>query len=201
MQNTPVLEALFPAIRSGVIASALLEPDRWWFMTELANHLGTSPSSLQRELESLVASGVLLRRQDGRRTYFKANSESPVFTDLRGLVEKTAGILPSLKVALEPFGKQIEFAIVYGSIARRTEHTGSDVDLLIVGRVRQIDLVPVLRKLEDRFQRQVNVTLFSGSEFRRRLAEGDHFLTSVLKDKTVPLIGSIDELAETASDK
>ena len=69
-------------------------------MTELARHLEVTPSSLQRELASLVASGFLLRRQDGRRIYFKANSESPVFPELRGLDEMMGGIVPSFKLQL-----------------------------------------------------------------------------------------------------
>ena len=70
-------------------------------MTELARHLEVTSSSLQRELESLVTSGFLLRRQYGRRVYFKANTESPLFPELRGLVEKTAGIIPELKATIE----------------------------------------------------------------------------------------------------
>ena len=86
MRNVGTLDALFPSARGGVLTATMLEPERWWFMTELAKHLGTVPSSLQRELESMVAAGLLLRRQDGRRAYFKANVESPVFNDLRGLL-------------------------------------------------------------------------------------------------------------------
>jgi predicted nucleotidyltransferase len=173
----------------------------WWLrrLTELARHLEVTPSSLQRELESLVASGFLLRRQDGRRIYFKANTESPVFPELRGLVEKSAGIIPELKAAIEKFGRQIELALLYGSIARGEEHAGSDIDLMLVGTLQQIDLLPVLRKLENRFRREINVTLFSPEEFRRKLASGDHFLSSVMEAKTIPLKGSLNELEETAS--
>jgi DNA-binding transcriptional ArsR family regulator len=97
MRTNGTLAALFPKVRAGVLSSTLLQPDRWWFMTELARDLEVTPSSLQRELESLVAAGFLLRRQDGRRIYFKANSESPLFPELRGLVEKTAGTISELK--------------------------------------------------------------------------------------------------------
>jgi DNA-binding transcriptional ArsR family regulator len=93
------LAALFPTVRADVLSATLLQPDHWRFMTELARHLEVTPSSLQRELASLVASGFLLRRQDGRRIYFKANTESPVFPELRGLVEKTVGIVPELNAA------------------------------------------------------------------------------------------------------
>jgi DNA-binding transcriptional ArsR family regulator len=111
MRNSATLDALFPTVRAGVLSATLLQPDHWWFMTELARHLEVTPSSLQRELESLVTSGFLLRRQDGRRIYFKANTESPLFPELRGLIEKTAGIIPELRAAIEKFGGRIELAL------------------------------------------------------------------------------------------
>jgi predicted nucleotidyltransferase len=199
MRTSGTLDALFPAVRSGVLSATLLQPDHWWFMTELARHLEVTPSSLQRELESLVASGFLLRRQDGRRIYFKANTESPVFPELKGLVEKTVGIVPELKAAMEKFGGRIELALLYGSIARGEEHAGSDIDLMVVGTLRQIDLLPVLRNLESGLRREVNVTLFSPGEFHRKLASGDNFLRSVMNAKTILLKGSANELEETAS--
>jgi len=198
MRTTATLDALFPAIRAAVLSATMLQPDRWWFMTELARHLAVTPSSLQRELESLVGVGMLLRRQDGRRAYFKANVESPQFPELRGLIEKTAGIVPAMKAALVDFGSRIELALVYGSIARGEEHSGSDVDLMIVGTLQQIDLLPTLRKLEAGFRREVNVTLFSPDEFHRKLASEDHFLDTVLKGKTILLKGTLHELGDTA---
>jgi predicted nucleotidyltransferase len=199
MSSSGSLDALFPTIRAGVLSATILQPERWWFMTELARHLETSPSSLQRELESLVAAGLLLRRQDGRRTYFKANPDSPLFADLRGLLDKTSGLVPALKSTLTHFGDRIELAFLYGSIARGEEHSASDVDLMIVGTLKQIDLLPALRKLETRFRREVNVTLYSPEEFLRRQTAEDHFLHTVLKGKTIPLKGTVHELEETAS--
>ena len=199
MRIDATLDALFPTIRAGVLSATLLQPGRWWFMTELARQLGVTPSSLQRELEALVGSGILLRRQDGRRIYYKANTDSPVFPEMKGLIQKTAGIVPALKAELERFDDRIELALLYGSVARGEEKSGSDVDLMIVGSLKQIDLLPALRKLESRFSREVNVTLFSSEEFHRKLAVGDHFLKTVLKGKTISLKGALDELEETAS--
>ena len=106
----------------------------------------------------------------------------------------TAGIIPELKAAIEKFGGRIKLALLYGSIARGEEHAGSDIDLMVVGTLRQIDLLPVLRNLESRFRREVNVTLFSPGEFHRKLASADHFLSSVMNAKTIPLKGSLNEL-------
>jgi predicted nucleotidyltransferase len=123
----------------------------------------------------------LQQRKDGRRTYFKAETRSPIFRELRGIFEKTVGLIPSLRVALRPFENKIVFAFVYGSIARRQEHATSDVDLMVIGNVGLGDLAPSLRKAERRLGREVNVTNYSVDEFRKKVADGDHFLTTVLK--------------------
>jgi len=99
---------------------------------------------------------------------------------LRGLIEKTAGLLPTLQRMLEPFRARIDCAFVYGSVARGQEHALSDVDLLVVGSVGLAELAPALRKAESRFGREVNVTLYSAREFRNKVAK-DHFLTEVLR--------------------
>jgi predicted nucleotidyltransferase len=193
MRNIGTLGSLFPGVRAGLLSATLLQPEHWWYMTELAKHLGVPPSSLQRELDSLVGAGFLLRRHDGRRIYFKANTDSTLFPELRGIVEKTTGVVPVLTTALGRFEK-ISIALMYGSMARGQEHLGSDIDLLVVGNIQQIDLLPTLRKLENRFRREINVTLFSMEEFRRKCASADHFVSSVLKGKTILLKGSLDEL-------
>jgi predicted nucleotidyltransferase len=91
------------------------------------------------------------------------------------------GLIPTLRAALRPFAEKIACAFVYGSIARREEHATSDVDVMVVGNVGLGDLSPVLRRAEKRLGREVNVTNYSVDEFRKKVADEDHFLTSVLK--------------------
>jgi predicted nucleotidyltransferase len=194
MRKSPILDALFPGGRQEILAATLLSPDKDWYLSELAAHLATSPSSLQRELESLARTGILQRRQDGRRTYYRAETTSPVFEELRALLSKTAGIVPVLKSELVGFGDSIQWAAVYGSIARGEERTQSDVDLLIVGTVRMPDLLPALKRIERQFGREVNVTRYSEAEFRAKRRGRDHFLNSVLKGKLITIVGSVNEL-------
>jgi len=179
--NAPALDSLFPGVRQGVLAATLTRPEKWWYLSELAEHLHTRPSSLQRELSSLEQSGILKQRKDGRRTYFKAETRSPIFRELRSIFDKTVGLIPTLRAALRPFAEKIACGFVYGSIARREEHATSDVDLMVVGNVGLGDLSPVLRRAEKRLGREVNVTNYSLDEFRKKVADEDHFLTSVLK--------------------
>jgi predicted nucleotidyltransferase len=181
MRKTAGLGALFPTVRGEVLAATLTQPDKWWYLSELAQFLRTTPSSLQRELKALVDGGILEQRREGTRTYFKAETRSPLFPELRGLLEKTAGLLPTLRQALEAFQARIDCAFVYGSVARSQEHALSDVDLLVIGGVGLTELAPALRKAETRLGREVNVTSYSAREFRQKVAVKDHFLSEVLR--------------------
>jgi len=181
MRRTRPLQALFPETREGILSAAFTRPEKWWYLSELADYLRTTPSSLQRELASLVAGGILQQRREGTRIYFKAETQSPMFTDLRSLFEKTAGLIPILQGVLEPFGDQIACAFLYGSIASGTETAASDVDLMVIGKVGLADLAPALRKAEGRLGREINVTNYSASEFERKAVGKDHFLLTVLR--------------------
>ena len=181
MRNTLALSALIPATRRSLLAVTLVQPDKWWYLSELAQHLRTTPSSLQRELSSLVAAGLLQKRREGTRTYFKAETRSPLFPELSRLFEKTVGLIPVLQRVLQRFGDRIIYSVVYGSVARGEEHALSDVDLLVIGSVGLAELAPDLRRAEKRLGREVNITCYSVREFRTKVAEGDHFLAAVLR--------------------
>jgi predicted nucleotidyltransferase len=194
MRNTSVLSALFPRTRRSVLAATLTQPGKWWYLSELADHLGTRPSSLQRELASLVAGGILVRRREGTRAYFRAETNSPVFRDLQGLFDKTAGLVPTVQQMLVPFGSKISCAFLYGSVARGREHAASDVDLMVIGSGGVSDLSPALRKMEQRLGREVNVTAYSSEELREKIESHDHFLASVLRGRKQFVKGSQSDL-------
>ena len=193
-----LLDALFPEIRIRILTATLLRPEKSWFLTELAGFLGTRPSSLQREVESLTNAGILRQWRDGRRLYVVAATDSPIFPDLVHLLEKTAGIVPTLQEELSHLSGRIQFAFVYGSVATSQEHTESDIDLMVVGSVGLADLTSTLRSAEKRLGRPVNPTVYSTEEFQQKLRKRDHFLTSVLAGHKLFLEGDEDELAAMA---
>jgi predicted nucleotidyltransferase len=198
MRKSSLLDALFPNVRQEIHGAALLRPEKWWYLSELGTFLRKTPSSLQRELTALVRSGILEQRRDGRRSYFRAEARSPIFCELRGLFEKTAGMVPALRRVLNEFGCQIDCAFVYGSVAKSEEGAESDVDLMVIGTVGLAGLSPVLRRLEARLGREINVTNYTPAEFRSRSAANDHFITTVLREKKLFVKGTRDDLERIA---
>jgi DNA-binding transcriptional ArsR family regulator len=194
MRKDRLLDALFPRTRQAILATALMDPAREWYLSDLARHLGVRPSSLQRELASLAEGGILRRRVDGNRTYYRAETNSPIFGDLRELMLKTAGLRECLADALTPFQDRIQVAFVYGSVARSDAHAASDIDLMIVGRIGLSELAQALREAEGALQRPVNPSIYTTEEFARKLAEGHHFLAGVMQGEKVFILGDSDDL-------
>lgn len=197
MRKDSTLAALLSSTRQGILTVLFLRPEKEWYLSELAASLGTGPSSLQREVDALVRVGILGKRVDGRRTYIKANEDSRIFPELRGLVEKTSGIVPMLRDAAKG-SRGLKIGFIYGSLARGEEHAGSDVDVMLLGDVSAMELSTRLRPVESAVGRQINPTIFSLEEFARKVDEKDHFVSTVLRDEKIMLVGTEDELEEVA---
>lgn len=195
MRKSSALDALFPAVRQGVLAATLIHADRWWYMSDLAAHLGRSPSSLQRELASLTGAGVLESREEGNRVYYRANSECPFFAELKGLLTKTVGVVEVLRDALFPLSDDIQWALVYGSVARQEEQSDSDIDLMVIGKLRLSDATACLKQAERKLGREVNPSFYPRAEFARKLKSGQHFTRTVVQGKKLFLLGDAREFA------
>lgn len=190
------LDALLPRSRQGVLSHVLLHPGGPRSLSDIARGLDVSPSSLQRELARLVAADILLRREEGPRILYEANSNCPFLSDLRGLLTKTVGLRDVLVEALEPFNRQIRLAFVYGSVSRSEERSGSDIDLMIVGKVGLRALSTALREAEAELGRPINPTLFTLEEFVRKVHGKHHFLTAVLDTPRLYVVGRENDLAK-----
>lgn len=195
MRNNKMLDALFPKTRQNILAVLLLSPERRWSLSDLAQRLAVSPSSLQRELASLVEAGILRRETDGSRVYYQTNPDFPLLPELQGIFAKTIGLADHVRKALEPFWESIDLAFIFGSIARGERTARSDVDLLIVGSIGIADLALPLRDLEGALQIPVNVTHYTAAEFRDKRRQKNHFLQTILSGSKIFLKGSEYELA------
>jgi DNA-binding transcriptional ArsR family regulator len=199
MRKTIPLDALLPKTRQGILAAMLVQPEKSWFVSELARRMGVPSSSLQRELQGLTDAGILKTHRQGRMAYYQANSDSPLFADLRGLFLKTVGLVDVLRDALKPLATRLRLAFVYGSIASGHELSDSDIDLMVVGTVSPAELSLPLRYARDLLGREINPTVYKPAEFDKKRAARDHFLTSVLETPKLFVIGNKDVLGKTAA--
>jgi predicted nucleotidyltransferase len=185
---------LFPRTRQAVLLALLADPLRSWYRSDLAKHLQLPPSSLQRELDGLVQAGLLTRRTEGNRAYFQPDPSCPFLPELRGLIDKTIGIVPQLRRLLDPLKSNIRSAFVFGSVARSAERSESDVDLMVIGNITLKRLIPGLREAEASLSRQVNVHTYTPQELADKVRAKHHFVTAVLASEKVFLVGTSHDL-------
>lgn len=189
-------DLIFGQIRGRVLALLFGHPDQPFFIRQISRHTRTSAGTARRELETLAQVGLVERSVSGNQVYFQANRTHPVFSEVHALVAKTTGVFQMLGLALAPLAQRISAAFVYGSMARREENAGSDVDLMVVGDVTLDEVLAQLVSVERTISRSINPTVYTASEFKSKLASGNHFLRAVLRCEKVLLLGDLDELGK-----
>jgi DNA-binding transcriptional ArsR family regulator len=194
MRNNKPLDALMPRTRQGILAALLVQPDKTWYVSELARRMGVPSSSLQLELRGLAEAGILKTHRQGRMVYFQANADSPIFPDLRNLLLKTAGLVDVLADALCPLADKVRVAFVYGSMASGSEQSDSDIDLMLIGTLTPVELAVPLREARESLGREINPTVYSPEEFREKHKAGNHFLSRVLDKPKLFVVGNSYEL-------
>jgi uncharacterized protein len=191
--------SLFGHTRSALLAMLFGHADQSFYVRQLVRAVGAGHGALQRELKHLTEMGLVLRRTQGNQVLYQANSQSPIFSEVKSLITKTVGIHDVIRSALVSLGSEIQIAFVYGSVARQKERADSDVDLMVLGNASFSDVVSALGPAQTALGREINPTLFPVSEFRSKLAAGNHFLRSVMKEKRLFVLGTDNELAKMAS--
>lgn len=174
-------------------------PERAFYLRQLARLINSGIGASQRELKQLTELGLIVRRRQGNQVLYQANSQSPVFDEIKSLVTKTVGVGGIIRSALTQLEPQIKVAFVYGSVARQSEKESSDIDLMVLGEASFSDVVAALGPAERSLGREINPTVFPVREFREKVAARNHFLNSVMRDKKIFLIGSEDELTKLAA--
>ena len=193
-ESTSLADALFPKVRQRILAVLFGAPDRSFYANELITLAASGTGAVQRELASLSESGLLTVNKQGNQKHYQANANAPVFAELRSLVLKTMGLADVLRNALSPLTAQIDFAFVYGSVARQQDTAQSDVDVMIISAsLGYGEVFAVLEQAEVSLGRKVNPTLYSPSEWTKRLAQNSAFVTRVVQQPKIWLIGTEEQ--------
>jgi predicted nucleotidyltransferase len=197
-QPDRVARLLFGSVRRDVLALLLGRPDERFYLREIVRAAGGGSGAVQRELKELVEAGLVMREARGHQVFFSANRAAPVFAELQGILEKTTGAVDVLRAALAPFLGRIKVALIYGSVASSRATARSDVDLLIVGEASLEEVVPELRRAEERLGREVNPSIYPAREFREKVKSGQAFLKRIIAGPKLFVSGDDRELGRLA---
>jgi transcriptional regulator with XRE-family HTH domain len=93
-QGTPALLPVFRSrVQAGILAATLMNPDRSFSLTELAEHAGSSLASVDKENKLLEKAGILSSRREGTIRLMRAAGEGgPLVGPLTELMRMTYGV-------------------------------------------------------------------------------------------------------------
>lgn len=189
-------DALFTSTQQRVLGCLFGQPGRSFTVSELIQTTGAGSGAVQRELARLAGSGLLAMEHVGNQKHYRANPDCPIHDELVAIVRKTFGLANPLREALAPLADRIEAAFVYGSVAKGADTAASDIDLLLVSdALTYADVMVALHPLIERLGREVNPTLYTRGDFRKRIKAGNSFVTRVMTQPRLWLIGSDDAFA------
>jgi predicted nucleotidyltransferase len=193
--RTSMADALFSNTQQRVLGLLFGQPQRSYYATEIIGLADVGSGAVQRELERLSRSGLVTVRAVGNQKHYQANPDSPLYAELCGIALKTTGLAEPLREALRPLESQIRAAFVYGSVAKRQESANSDIDLMVISdELSYADMFSALELAGERLGRRVNPTILSARELSKRLKDDNSFVSRVLSQSKIWLIGGEDDL-------
>ena len=196
--NKTALSCLFGKTRRSILSLLYSHPDESFYVRQIFRTVGIAPGAGQRELKWLTQSGIIQRTVSGHQVYYKANSDCPIFLELKNIIAKTVGVADIIRAQLAPIAEKINIALLFGSTVQGKEFRDSDVDILIVGDSSFAEISERLAPAQKTLGREVNPVVFNPEEFQGKLKKGHHFLNSVLKSDFVYLIGDEIEFKRLA---
>jgi DNA-binding transcriptional ArsR family regulator len=146
--------------RAAILRELFLNTDRRVSFNELVRRTQSGPGAVSRELKTLADAGLVIEEREGNQRFLAAATASPVYGELKSFISKTSGAPYLLREALSGIEEQIAVAFVFGSVAQGSEHSGSDLDLFVIGSAGYSVVTERVRSVENRLGRPVQVLYF-----------------------------------------
>ncbi|HXV61403.1 MAG TPA: nucleotidyltransferase domain-containing protein [Vicinamibacteria bacterium] len=195
-RRSSLADAILTKTQQRVLGVLFGQPDRSFYASELIRRAGIGSGAVQRELARLERSGLVAARRVGHQKHYQANPESPLFSELRAIIQKTVGLAEPLRNGLLPIATQIKAAFVYGSVAKKQDRSQSDIDLMVISdSLTHGEVFVALERVSRELGRQVTPTVYTSAEFSKRVKSKNAFVTRIPQQPRVWVIGSENDFA------
>ncbi|MEE8339197.1 MAG: nucleotidyltransferase domain-containing protein [Xanthomonadales bacterium] len=153
MPATSAANALFTKTQQKVLALLFGKPGKSYYTNEIMRLVDMGRGNVSRELERLVSAEILTCTRTGNQKHYQANANSPIFRELKKIIqitcngsvdikqapnfEKDAILIPGINSVSRKALKKIadHYHIrrldLFGSAARGELKEDSDIDLLV----------------------------------------------------------------------
>lgn len=143
------------------------------YLRGMAEEFGESTNAIRHELNNLSKAGYLTSKEDGRTILYRANTQHPLYIDIKNLVHKYLGIDKIIENILSRLG-DLKVAFIVGDYAQGKD--SGTIELVLVGTVNQNYLKKLLEKASKLIHRNINAKLMSWEEYMKEKEKFDRAL-------------------------
>lgn len=142
------------------------------YLRGMAEEFGESTNAIRHELNNLSKASYLIASEDGRTVRYRANTNHPLFPEIKNLIHKYLGLDKIVDQILAKLGK-LYYAFLVGDYARGKD--GGVIELVLVGDIDMKYLRKCVKKVEKLINRRIESTVISLESFEAQKArfEGD----------------------------
>jgi len=144
------------------------------YLRGMADEFGESTNAIRHELNNLSKAGYLTSIEDGRTILYRANTQHPLFNEVRNLVHKHLGIDKIVENILSRLG-DLNAAFIVGDYANGKD--SGTIELVLVGSINKNYLNKLVDKAKAVLQRNIQIKLISVQEFEQ---SRDQFGTALI---------------------
>ncbi len=187
--------ALFTRTQQQLLSLLFGQPQRSFYLRELIERAGIGRGTVQRELEKMTTAELISVKKIGNQKHYQANPQCPIYEELSSIVRKTFGIVDVIRRVLLPIDKDIDYAFVYGSIAKGTEKAKSDIDLMLIrNKLNYGEVMDLLIPVEGILGRPVNPSIYTAKQIGDKLKSENSFISRVMKQDKLWIKGGQDDI-------
>ncbi len=195
-----MLEHLFGSkTRLRLLRLFFLNPNRQYYVREMARHVRSQINAVRRELENLQSAGIITtadapddlsaaqQRKLARCTWYQLCQDYLFHEELRNLIMKSRVLGErALGDELKKITKNLHVLLFTGHFV---DHHDVATDLLVVGTVDEKKLSRTIKKYEVDLGKEIRYTVFSPKEFKERQQVVDKFLYSIYQSPHIVVVG------------
>jgi len=154
--------------RIKLLVRLFFNPHSRSYLRELAKEFDVSTNAVREELNQLKKTQLLKTEKSGRQVFYHANTDHPLFPELKSMVAKVMGIDRVIDSVVSRLGN-LEKAFLTGDYAEGKD-TGI-VDLVLVGDIDPFHLNDLARKTERYIKRKIRTLVLRPDELETYMPE------------------------------
>jgi len=210
-----MLEQLFGSkARVKLLKLFFSNPEKYYFLRQLARDLKLQLNSVRREIENLENLGIIMQVDysapkagqtektppDKEKTllpddqkkilkkFYIINADFVLYQELRTLFIKSQFLLERKFIErVQEIGKLRYFALTGYFVG----NDGMTTDILAVGSINRQKLAVMIKQFEKEINHEINYTVMNYQEFKYRKDITDRFLYNILENKKIIIINKL----------